>query len=66
MIAWCLLTLHLLSILTVLICAVQDKDLKQYLDDCGNCIHMHNVKVRVTAVLHFTAALLFTHHTDAL
>ncbi|MCI4380594.1 hypothetical protein PGIGA_G00241740 [Pangasianodon gigas] len=22
-----------------------DKDLKQYLDDCGNCIHMHNVKL---------------------
>lgn len=24
----------------------QDKDLKQYLDDCGNVIHVHNVKVR--------------------
>lgn len=24
----------------------QDKDLKQYLDDCGNSIHMHNVKVK--------------------
>ncbi len=24
----------------------QDKDLKQYLDDCGNIIHVHNVKVR--------------------
>ncbi|XP_051789458.1 cyclin-dependent kinase 16 isoform X4 [Erpetoichthys calabaricus] len=22
-----------------------DKDLKQYLDDCGNCINMHNVKL---------------------
>ncbi|KAJ8015872.1 hypothetical protein DPEC_G00001040 [Dallia pectoralis] len=22
-----------------------DKDLKQYLDDCGNCIHTHNVKL---------------------
>jgi hypothetical protein len=25
----------------------QDKDLKQYLDDCGNVINMHNVKVGV-------------------
>lgn len=25
---------------------LQDKDLKQYLDDCGNTIHVHNVKVR--------------------
>lgn len=25
----------------------QDKDLKQYLDDCGNIINMHNVKVGV-------------------
>lgn len=26
--------------------SLQDKDLKQYLDDCGNIIHVHNVKVR--------------------
>lgn len=24
----------------------QDKDLKQYMDDCGNIMSMHNVKVR--------------------
>lgn len=23
----------------------QDKDLKQYMDDCGNIMNMHNVKV---------------------
>lgn len=23
----------------------QDKDLKQYMDDCGNIMSMHNVKV---------------------
>uniref|UniRef100_A0A3P8U8M3 Cyclin dependent kinase 16 n=1 Tax=Amphiprion percula TaxID=161767 RepID=A0A3P8U8M3_AMPPE len=27
------------------VCVFQDKDLKQYLDDCGNTIHMHNVKL---------------------
>lgn len=25
----------------------QDKDLKQYMDDCGNIMSMHNVKVSV-------------------
>lgn len=27
---------------------LQDKDLKQYMDDCGNIMSMHNVKVRTT------------------
>lgn len=31
--------------------SLQDKDLKQYLDDCGNVIHVHNVKVRQAAVI---------------
>ncbi|TTB56405.1 Cyclin-dependent kinase 16 [Bagarius yarrelli] len=39
-----------------------DKDLKQYLDDCGNCIHMHNVKrlgflVAIRKNVHFTSLL---------
>lgn len=25
----------------------QDKDLKQYMDDCGNIMSMHNVKVSI-------------------
>lgn len=28
--------------------SLQDKDLKQYMDDCGNIMSMHNVKVRMT------------------
>lgn len=28
----------------------QDKDLKQYLDDCGNLINVHNVKVRPASI----------------
>lgn len=27
-------------------CVFQDSDLKQYLDNCGNLMSMHNVKVR--------------------
>lgn len=27
---------------------LQDKDLKQYMDDCGNIMSIHNVKVRTT------------------
>lgn len=27
----------------------QDKDLKQYMDDCGNIMSMHNVKVSVSS-----------------
>lgn len=26
-------------------CVFQDSDLKQYLDNCGNLMSMHNVKV---------------------
>lgn len=33
------------------ICFLQDKDLKQYMDDCGNIMSMHNVKVRITVTL---------------
>ena len=47
--------------------SVQDKDLKQYMDDCGNIMSMHNVKVRAfrssTRVARFGASLnkmLFT------
>lgn len=35
------------SLLLYLLSSPQDKDLKQYLDDCGNVINMHNVKVGV-------------------
>lgn len=30
------------------LCLFQDKDLKQYMDDCGNIMSMHNVKVCFT------------------
>lgn len=35
--------------------SVQDKDLKQYMDDCGNIMSMHNVKVRTSLTI--TASL---------
>ena len=31
----------------------QDKDLKQYMDDCGNIMSMHNVKVCLLRHLKF-------------
>ena len=31
----------------------QDKDLKQYMDDCGNIMSMHNVKVCLLCRLKF-------------
>lgn len=33
---------------------LQDKDLKQYMDDCGNIMSMHNVKVRTTCTNIYT------------
>lgn len=43
-------------ILSVLWChpPLQDKDLKQYMDDCGNIMSMHNVKVRTTCTNIYT------------
>lgn len=33
----------------------QDSDLKQYLDNCGNLMSMHNVKVSCTPVMPLTS-----------
>lgn len=41
--------------------SLQDKDLKQYLDDCGNIIHVHNVKVRQAAHLWPHLLVTFSH-----
>ncbi|XP_025894965.1 cyclin-dependent kinase 16-like, partial [Nothoprocta perdicaria] len=40
-----------------------DKDLKQYLDDCGNVIHMHNVKLFLFQLLR---GLAFCHRHKVL
>ncbi|KAG7234832.1 hypothetical protein INR49_003913 [Caranx melampygus] len=37
----------------------EDKDLKQYMDDCGNIMSMHNVKVRTTTA--YVCILSSTH-----
>ncbi|XP_041861028.1 cyclin-dependent kinase 16-like isoform X3 [Melanotaenia boesemani] len=40
-----------------------DKDLKQYLDDCGNIIHVHNVKLFLFQLLR---GLSYCHHRKVL
>ena len=39
-----------ISVLCVL-CVLQEKDLKQYMDDCGNIMSMTNVKVSMDTFL---------------
>ncbi len=50
-----MLLLSFWSMLYLFICLfsdgfLQDKDLKQYMDDCGNIMSMHNVKVSPVSV----------------
>ena len=43
-------------------CCIQEKDLKQHMDDCGNILHMSNVRVRIQISFWFLNLLLISIH----